>query len=85
MPKCQVGLHYRGKWMGIACGSPADHYCRVACVHEHGDDEWICEFHMQATEDLTCLPCHNADGHDCKLGIMEIEKEIRNEQYHAES
>jgi hypothetical protein len=48
------------------CPEPALGYVRVACVHEHVREGFLCDSHIGRMESAFCRICHEL-GHDCPL------------------
>lgn len=66
MDGCQVG-----KDGGPPCGQPGT-LIRMACVHEHVADGWICEEHEALNLGWMCQLCEDADGHHCPLTVIRV-------------
>ncbi len=49
----------------VVCGGPAAARMRLACVHEHVRDVWVCDVHVSWAP--MCRPCFGADGHLCEM------------------
>lgn len=61
-------------WMpvfGRECGDPG-RPVRSACVHEHVRDRYCCDFHLSFARVAFCRACHEIDGHECPVTIIEL-------------
>lgn len=62
---------YRTLGTDRRCTIPPANHVAVGCVHEHVNDGWLCDEHLQELNEghAACLPCYRlpGDSHRCRV------------------